>query len=84
MLTDRKTSLPSDFVVPYLLLKPGDKSALDKSECNTIYQCPLYGVVDRHLTDHQSALLDFIYMKSDVDSVTLVKRGAALLAVNSC
>ena len=84
MLTDRKTSLPSDFVVPYLLLKPGDKSDLDQSECSTIYQCPLYGVGDRHLTNHQSALLDFIFMKSDVDSVTLVKRGAALLAVNGC
>lgn len=87
MLTDRKVSLANDFPVPYLLLRPGDKSNLSEDPNdevdNIVYQCPLYGVADRHLTDHQSALLDFVYLKSDIDSMTLLKRGAALLAVNS-
>ena len=49
----------------------------------TTYQCPLYGVADQHFSGHQSALLDFIHLKSDMESKTLIKRGAALLAVNA-
>ena len=71
----------------------GDEASLDPSLPNpaaaaaergpTTYQCPLYGVADRHFSGHQSALLDFIHLKSDMESKTLIKRGAALLAVNA-
>ena len=69
----------------------GDGASLDPSSPNpaaaergpTTYQCPLYGVSDRHFSGHQSALLDFIHLKSDMESKTLIKRGAALLAVNA-
>ena len=48
-----------------------------------VYECPLYGVADRHFTSHESALLEFIHLKSDMEPETLVKRGAALLAVKA-
>ena len=47
-----------------------------------MYMCPLYGNRERHFSLHQSALLDYVFLSSEVDSATLMKRGA-MLAINA-
>ena len=71
MITDRKVSLPDDYSVPFLHLTP----TIDSQDG---YMCPLYGTSDRHFSDHESSLLDYVYLRSEVESQTLMKRGAIL------